>query len=60
MSLMMKNRNVKVNVNISENALEQFDAGLISFQELKQRLEVTITMNEDYLHFDQFIKLLSS
>ncbi len=56
----MKNRNVKVNVNISENALEQFDAGLISFQELKQRLEVTITMNEDYLHFDQFIKLLSS
>tara|TARA_Y100000994_G_scaffold165545_1_gene136078 strand:- start:441 stop:614 length:174 start_codon:yes stop_codon:yes gene_type:complete len=57
---MMKNRNVKVNVNISENALEQFDAGLISFQELKQRLEVTITMNEDYLHFDQFIKLLSS
>jgi len=56
---MNKLQNVEVSIAVPEFAQEQFDAGLMTFEEMKQRLEVTITMNEDYVNFKDIMKLLN-
>ena len=51
---------IEVTFDISANARKRYDSGLISFQEMKAHLEVTIKMTEDYAKFNEIMKILES
>ena len=53
-------KNIEVKFDLSNEVQEKWESGLISFQEVKQHLTVTIKMNEDYSKFSRIMEILEN